>query len=115
MIWVQWRVLGTTGNEKDAVLIVAFERMTVCSTWKSLIFSMCQGVVNMSVRVRRCDFLISGLVRLDLEEVGQGPYLERSLETLGRNWLKRSGILMSCPNLRRIFIKNTLIWLGEQQ
>jgi len=48
MIWVQWRVLGTTGNEKDAVLIVAFERMTVCSTWKSLIFSMCQGVVNMS-------------------------------------------------------------------
>lgn len=97
------------------MLIVAFERMTVCSTWKSLIFSMCQGVVNMSVRVRRCDFLISGLVRLDLEEVGQGPYLERSLETLGRNWLKRSGILMSCPNLRRIFIKNTLIWLGEQQ
>ncbi|KAB0389509.1 hypothetical protein E2I00_019397, partial [Balaenoptera physalus] len=55
-----------------------------------------------------------GFVSLDLEEVGQGPYLERSLETLWRNWLKRSGILMSCPNLRRNFIKNTLIWLGIQ-
>lgn len=59
--------------------------------------------------------LILGLVLLDLEVVGQGPYLERSLETLERNWLKRSGILMSCLSLRRIFIKNTPIWLDVQQ
>ena len=43
-------------------------------------------------------------------ELRESIYLEISIETLERNWLKRTVILMRCLNLRRIMIKNIWIW-----
>ena len=43
-------------------------------------------------------------------ELRERIYLEIIIKTLERNWLKRTGILMRCLNLRWIVIKNIWIW-----